>query len=99
METGYKKWRFKFNEVRAGCYENVAYRVSGHQVAANGLEDACYTILLLALEPGSFNGWALQLLDGEDKFVEIGCIKAIVIAVINPFISLLLQNHAGGIAL
>lgn len=50
METDYKKWKFKFNEVRAGCYENVAYRVSGHQVAANGLEDACYTIFLMALK-------------------------------------------------
>lgn len=50
METDFKKWKFKFHEVRAGCYENVAYRVSGHQVAANGLEDACYTIFLLALK-------------------------------------------------
>lgn len=50
METEYKKWRFKFNEVRAGCFENVAYRVSGHQAAAYGLEDACYTIFLTALK-------------------------------------------------
>ena len=46
-------------------------------------------------KPGSFNVGLLQLFDGEDKFLEIGSIKAIVIAVINSFISLLLQDHTG----
>ncbi len=50
MNTDFRKWKFAFNEISAGCYDNIAYRISGHQVAANGPEDTCYTIFLLALK-------------------------------------------------